>query len=81
MAAAGGVGDAGVIVAALIAGDPLAVTILDATKLLDVNMDQLAGTFALVALSGLQAKPTESSRAERLARCRGGRSERPRRPR
>src|SRR5215213_9987858 len=59
MAAAGGAGDAGMIVAALIAGDPLAVTILDATELLDVNMDQLAGTFALVALSGLQAKPAE----------------------
>jgi hypothetical protein len=59
VALAGGVGDALVVVAAMVGGDPLAVAVVDASELLDVDVDQLAWVLTLVAHSGLQAQPPE----------------------
>jgi hypothetical protein len=44
---------------ALDAGDPLARAVLDASELLDVDVDQLTGASSFVALPRLEAEPAE----------------------
>ena len=56
---AGGVGDAAVVVVAVVCGDALAVAVLNAAELLDVDMDQLAGPCALVAHRGHKTQAPE----------------------
>jgi hypothetical protein len=46
------------------AADALARPTLDAAQLLDVDMDQLPGPGALIALNGLQAESTELAQSD-----------------
>jgi len=47
------------VVPASVRAHALAVTVLDPPELLDIDVDQLPGTLALVALGGLQPQPAE----------------------
>jgi hypothetical protein len=49
---------------ALEARDPLAGAAMDPAELLDVDMDELAGALALVALAGLEPNPAELAQTE-----------------
>src|SRR4051812_13410572 len=55
----------GVVVLAHPVTDALAGTALDASELLDIDVDQLAWPGSLVALGGLQAQPAELAHPDR----------------
>jgi hypothetical protein len=66
--------DVRLVKVALDAGDPPAGAAMDATKLLDVDVDQLARDLALAALRWLQPEPSEAANADPREDPESGRS-------